>query len=315
MHTVLDDKKVSIAEESARLLTLERNFGSFGSSKHEKRETSRRIRERFYHIRDEKMNNFEYINMRASGFPKINGEKYNGMLSCYHLHCDPQLSLYKAALRRIPCACSSCLAKLSLPWKENVDANLQPRFAHNEDCKYNKIFGHFNDWVIIDLTTQTNSDSNEDMEELKKDALVGIIDRIAAEIQVDKVGAFMYDEIDDEYGYDLVIWNSLPYTLQEDNRLYDLKKGDRVANVTNLYRFKNRRHFYYSSETKSVINIRHVVVADVEMQTDSLPHGYTNRSIGENFMGKMTDKCHEFILDEINRRDRLNYEEECMVFF
>ena len=50
------------------------------------------------------------------------------------------------------------------------------------------------------------------------------------------------------------------------------------------------------------------------MQTDSLPHGYTNRSIGENFMGKMTDKCHEFILDEINRRDRLNYEEECMVF-
>ena len=28
----------------------------------------------------------------------------------------------------------------------------------------------------------------------------------------------------------------------------------------------------------------------------------------------MSEECHESILDEINRRDRLNYEEKCMVF-
>ena len=42
----------------------------------------------------------------------------------------------------------------------------------------------------------------------------------------------MYDKDDDEYGYDLVIWDSLPYTLQEDNKTHDLKKGERVVNVT-----------------------------------------------------------------------------------
>ena len=53
----------------------------------------------------------------------------------------------------------------------------------------------------------------EDMQELKKDALVGIIDRIAGDIKIGNVGAYMYDKEDDEYGYDLVIWNSLPFTL------------------------------------------------------------------------------------------------------
>ena len=52
----------------------------------------------------------------------------------------------------------------------------------------------------------------------------------------------MYDKDGDEYGYDLVIWNSLPYTFQENNKTHDLKKGDRVVNVTNLYRFDNRKN-------------------------------------------------------------------------
>ena len=61
------------------------------------------------------------------------------------------------------------------------------------------------------------------MEELKKDVLLGVIDRIGSEIRINKVGAYMYDK-DDEYGYDLVIWKSEPYTLQEDDHEYDLKK-------------------------------------------------------------------------------------------
>ena len=44
------------------------------------------------------------------------------------------------------------------------------------------------------------------MEELKKDVLLGVIDRIAREIQINHIGAYMYDK-EDEYGYDLVMWN------------------------------------------------------------------------------------------------------------
>ena len=68
-----------------------------------------------------------------------------------------------------------------------------------------------------------------------------------------------------------------------------------AANVTNLYRLNKRKNWYHSSLTKSIIKILFVVVADVDMQTDILPRGYNE-------------------LDEINRRDRLNYKEECMVF-
>ena len=171
--------------------------------------------------------------MRALGFPRNVNEKYNGMLSCYHMHFDPQLSLYKAALRRIPCACTTCLSKLALPWKENVDARLQPRFQHNNQCKYNEIFGHYDDWMIKDVKSMTNLNDNDDMEELKKDSLIVIIDRISGDIKIGNIGAYIYDKMDDEYGYDLVVWNSLPYTLQEDNKVHDLKRGDRVANVTN----------------------------------------------------------------------------------
>ena len=104
--------------------------------------------------------------------------------------------------------------------------------------------------------------------------LVGAMDRIANEIKIGHVGAYMYDR-DDEYGYDLVMWNSIPYTLQQDNRKFDLKQGDRVINVTNLYRIQNRNNWYHSSSTKSILKLLHVVVADIIMKTDSFPHVFS----------------------------------------
>ena len=61
----------------------------------------------------------------------------------------------------------------------------------------------------------------------------GIIIRITNEIKIGNIGAYMYDK-DDSYGYDLVIWDSLPYTLQENDVENDLKEGDLVIDVTNL---------------------------------------------------------------------------------
>ena len=168
--------------------------------------------------------------------------------------------------------------------------------------------------MFIDVKSMTNLNDNDDMEELNKDALIGIIDRISGDIQIGNIVAYMYDKSDDEYGYDLVKWDSLPYTLQDDDPNNFLKRGDRVVNVTNLYRLNKRKNWYYSSLTESIIKVLHVVVAHVDMQTDIIPRGYSYNDIKDTYMGKMSDVCHEFILDEIKRRDRLNYEEERMVF-
>ena len=114
----------------------------------------------------------------------------------------------------------------------------------------------------------------------------------------------MYDK-KDEYGHDLVIWNLEPYTLEEDNDGCDLKEGDRVVNVTNLCHLDKRQIWFSSSSTKSTLKLLPVVVADIVMTTDSLPRGFTSKSIKGNYMVRI-------VLDEINRRDRLNYEEDCV---
>ena len=48
------------------------------------------------------------------------------------------------------------------------------------------------------------------------------------------------------------------------------------------------------------------------MKTGSLPYGFRISSINGNYIGKMADDCHDYILDEIDRRDRLNYDEEIL---
>ena len=93
-----------------------------------------------------------------------------------------------------------------------------------------------------------------------------------------------------------------------------MKIGDQVANVTNLYRINNRGNWYASSKTKSIVNLIHVVVANIKMDKSSLPRDFSRKTLKGNYTDKMSDKCHDFILDEINRRDRLNYVEDCINF-
>ena len=50
------------------------------------------------------------------------------------------------------------------------------------------------------------------------------------------------------------------------------------------------------------------------METDKLPHGYTKNLTKGYYIGKMSDKSHNFILDQINRRERLNYEENGNIY-
>ena len=42
--------------------------------------------------------------------------KHMGISSMYNFRCDPDLGIGKAACRRIPCACLSCLGILNTLW-------------------------------------------------------------------------------------------------------------------------------------------------------------------------------------------------------
>ena len=54
----------------------------------------------------------------------------------HHIICDPDLVKIFFVMRRIPCACTGCVEKLSKPWSHNWDKNLQPRYdIESKTCK------------------------------------------------------------------------------------------------------------------------------------------------------------------------------------
>ena len=54
----------------------------------------------------------------------------------YHIRCDPELGEGFCDMRRIPCACSVCVEKLSKPWLPNLGKTQQPRYViEPETCK------------------------------------------------------------------------------------------------------------------------------------------------------------------------------------
>ena len=112
----------------------------------------RTIHERFCHVRNEDSNKIEYINMKTFCFStNIEGCKYNGLLSCYHLHFDKDLGIGKAAVRRIPCNCKSCYNKKCLKWVTNLAPENQLSFQGNLECQYGSVFEENNYWKILNI--------------------------------------------------------------------------------------------------------------------------------------------------------------------
>ena len=143
---------ISIAKAAARVYRFERSNSLKSHCKYNKREMERTIHERFYHVRNEYSNKIEYINMKAYGFSKnIEGCKYNGLLSCYHLHFDKDLGIGKAAVIRIPCNCESYYEKKCLKWVTNLAPENQPISQRNLECHYSSVFEEYNDWTILDI--------------------------------------------------------------------------------------------------------------------------------------------------------------------
>ena len=69
-----------------------------------------------YHFQD--MEGVPMTGMKKKVVGLDNG-KYIGISSIYNFRCDPALDIEKAACRRVPCACLSCLEILKLPWEKD----------------------------------------------------------------------------------------------------------------------------------------------------------------------------------------------------
>ena len=87
----------------------EKGFKAYRKSN--KSEAKQKMNERVHHLQDAK--DVQMVEMKKKVIGLETG-KYMGISSMYNFRYDPDLGIGKAACRRIPCACMTCLELLEI---------------------------------------------------------------------------------------------------------------------------------------------------------------------------------------------------------
>ena len=124
----------------------------------------------------------------------------------------------KAAVRRIPCACSFCIEKLDLSCDKNEKDTSRKRYSTNKQRFNWNIIEGLNDWDIITLVTQTKNKNIEKDDEVFKTILTGVETKTNEKILTTMYGAMRTDDESTD-GYYVLQWTSEPYTIQEDKEM------------------------------------------------------------------------------------------------
>ena len=319
-HAMVDGTtSKSFAEECKHLCESEdRVTGVKSHQKYNKREADAPLKCRCYYLHEPDDVLYTNLNMKVAGLPNMG--KHSGLGAMYNIRTDPDLGLGKAALRRMPCACDGCISQLNSPWEPGVPAKDQKRYKTSNNCKFREVFVGFNDWMIVDLMPGQDADE-EQIEEMQEVVLQGIAMRMADGIEVGNIVAFMTDDPDADGYYVAEVIEGV-HTLQEDLELneYDppvvVLAGKLVCRGKYWSKLAGTRRFYYPdpSEATTLIRLKHVVDTCIDMDEISddnpLPNNYRNKTRVKNMGAKsVSSDSHEFIMDEISKRELLEHDE------
>jgi hypothetical protein len=275
---------------------------------------------RNYHVQDPEQVKFTGVKMELKGLPSKKGITHNGIMACYNIRTDPELGINQAAVRRIPCACEECFKQLSSPWVNGLAALNQPRYrAGNQLCKWWPIFSGLNDWSIV-TTNPTKLCDESEVEELHEMLLDNVATIMAETVVEDGIGAFLTDDPEVD-GYYMVKWTTTPYTLQEDVILKEytphikIDAGELVCNAQ-YFNPVPRAPYWYTTPSKAlptVVRMQQVVLPDATLlpisSSNKLPNTCNKSSAIRLKACKICLHAHDQILEDINRRDRLCYDE------
>ena len=226
----------------------------------------------------------------------------------YHYHCAPQFPLGTAAVRKMPCACSTCnaLIKTELDHKITYFKD-QPRFQRNENCYMEPIMRMNNDQYIVKLKTDTKKSDETYLLELKERQLTNITASIASEIEIGKYGAVATSDEKCDEGYGIAEWKSTPY--------YDDGTEQLICNVTWIYSLDYAPRWYHEhadGPTFDTVLVRNVVLADVVaniISPDNMPPATTDLGTAIKLAAmRVSDESHSFIFDEIYPRLFIEYD-------
>jgi hypothetical protein len=327
-------KETCLSAEAVRLLEHpDRKDGVTCNGKYKKRFENRAVTERHYHVLKGADVRFDNLKMETIKFKNVRKGRHNGMRARYNIRTDPYLGVGFAAIRRIPCACHVCVQQLQEPWIPAISRKDQPRYKQNKQCKLWPVFEGHNDWEIVQIRPGDDS-AEEELEEVYATVLESIADVIASEIEEEKIGAV--STVDDKYY--LLKWTSLPYRMEGDHFLteYDppihVKDGELVCNGIYLEEVHRARGWFYQTEIKTVVRLQQVLGADIQMNPIKAPDnllprgGWPQREPPFEKQGKTPERLaqleqaersmkisasdHAEMLEEMRRRQLLDYEEE-----
>ena len=112
VEAMTEKGEIGFSKECKRLLDLRDEIGTKGDKKHAKREVKARLKHKYYLIHKEEDTLF---NGMKAVYKILNNKDKVSKKHFYHIRCDPELSEGFYAMRRIPCACTGCVEKLSKP--------------------------------------------------------------------------------------------------------------------------------------------------------------------------------------------------------
>ena len=163
------------------------------------------------------------------------------------------------------------------------------------------------------MKERSGTDEDE-LDEEREVVLKHVTTSVARSIEVGKIGAFAFDQGKEEESEDeeycLVEFVGLPRTDQGEGTT-----GGNCAWKVDchwLIGVPTARHWYTKSSEKKTVDLVHVVATDVEMEPMSPTNMMRNRAVRKEAAKmkamRISDESHEFILDEIRRRERLEYD-------
>ena len=244
--------------------------------------------------------------------------KYNGISSMYNFRCDPDFGIWKAACRRIPCACMTCLELLETPWNKELNDQLQPRYGINERCLYYRNFKGYNNWRVTNLATKSIATENE--EAIYEIMLHGIEARMNERILIENFGAMRTDD-EATQGYYLVKWITKPYTVQEDIIMKGVEPqqtafaGEIICDVLFWNPVPWAVDWYTPMRKREgmvIIRLKQVLMTGVTMmkisEENMLPSKCNKKEATHQGAMKIDDDDIREIIEEVYRRDKFDKE-------
>ena len=305
-NNVPGQERYSAAKNSKAVLERNGSEGVKSEGKRDKREGSRGIKNRYWHLREE-----DLVQVKCATIKDFS--KTCNFSDIYHYYTCRELGPNKAALRRFPCNCEACNEIITKPWVYGVKAEKQERFADPEDCYFKPLLEDYNQWHFVELNTKGEDEEGVDKE--REIVPRHVTTSLSASVEIYNIGALAFQkdkksEEETEEEYYLVEYIGRPYTSQDESTNPD--ESDLKVDCYWLNSIPGARYWYTKSKNPVTVDMAYVVATDVEMKPISPTNMIKNRSIRREATRKnalrITDESHDFIVHEIDLRERLEYD-------